>query len=178
MGVRGVVGTVLVAGASLLVSCGDRAREQRPAAFKSLSVGDVAPPYEVRTLDGDTVRIAANEPVTILNVWATWCESCREEMSDLNALDREFQGKHVRVVGVSVDASPDYRVRRFAEAAKLTFLVGHDPQQRIQQLYNVVGVPETFVVGSDGRVVWLRVGNLHPALDSLRAVVHRAIRVE
>jgi cytochrome c-type biogenesis protein len=148
--------------------------ESTNGAFRPLDVGDAAPAYVSRTLDGDTIRLGGAREVTILNVWATWCTSCREEMADLEALSREFAGSGVRVIGVSVDGGNESRVRRFAESEKLTFAVAHDPEQRVQQIYQVVGVPETFVVGKDGTVLFRYVGNIHPVLDSVRAVVSRA----
>jgi cytochrome c biogenesis protein CcmG, thiol:disulfide interchange protein DsbE len=139
--------------------------------FRPLVVGEPAPAYEAPTLGGDTVRLGGRGPVTILNVWATWCTSCREEMADLEGLHRQFAPRGVRVIGVSVDGGDGARVRRFVEGERLTFTVAHDPEQRIQQLYQVVGVPETFVIGADGRLLWRRVGNIHPVVDSVRALV-------
>jgi cytochrome c biogenesis protein CcmG, thiol:disulfide interchange protein DsbE len=164
-----------VASALCAGACGDTPARD---AFKPLTVGDAVPAYASRTLAGDTVRLGPSQPVTVLNVWATWCTSCREEMADLNALHTQFHGRGVRVIGVSVDASDESRVRRFAEEQKLEFDVAHDPAQRVQQVYQVVGVPETFVIGTDGRLLWRHVGNLHPAIDSVRAVIERAARTE
>jgi peroxiredoxin len=142
-------------------------------AFRPLAVGEAVPPYAIRTLAGDSVRLGGAQPMTVLNVWATWCTSCREEMADLNALQREFHHRGIRVVGVSVDESDETRVRRFADDQRLRFAVAHDRERRIQQLYKVVGVPETIVIGKEGRVLWRNAGNLHPVIDSVRAVLAR-----
>lgn len=159
-----------------VMSGGDRATaDSKGGAFRSLAVGDAVPPYAIRTLAGESVRFGGAQPLTVLNVWATWCTSCREEMGDLNALQREFHGRGLRVVGVSVDAANEIRVRRFAEDEGLTFGVAHDFEQRIQQLYHVVGVPETFIIGKDGRLLWRTAGNLHPFIDSVRVVLAREL---
>lgn len=147
----------------------------RGAAFRPLAVGEAAPPYAVATLAGDTVHIGGRSPITVLNVWATWCTSCREEMADLGALHRELAPRGVRVIGVSVDASGGARVRRFAEEEKLEFTIAHDREQRVQALYRVVGVPETLVIDGSGRLLWRWVGNLHPVVDSVRAVISAAL---
>ncbi len=147
---------------------------RRDITFQPLAVGDAVPAWASATLAGDTVAIGGAQPVTVLNVWATWCTSCREEMADLEGLQQEFGAHGVRVVGVSVDAGEPWRVQRFVETAKLTFVIAHDPAQSIQRLYHVVGVPETFVIGADGRLLWRRVGNLHPAVDSVRSIIAAA----
>jgi cytochrome c-type biogenesis protein len=176
------VGTVVLALGSLM-ACG-RGGDARPAAsvgadssagaFRPLATGEAVPIYAASTLGGDTVRLGGAQAVTVLNVWATWCTSCREEMSDLEAIRKEFAPRGVRVIGVSVDGGDGTRVRRFAEGEKLAFTVAHDPEQRIQQLYQVVGVPETFVIGKDGKLLWRHVGNLRPVVDSVRAVLSAA----
>jgi peroxiredoxin len=144
-------------------------------AFKPLAVGDAAPLYNAVTFAGDSVHVGrANAPVTVMNIWATWCTSCREEMSDLEALHQEFAPKGVRVLAVSVDATEPGRVRAFVKQEKLTFSVAHDPDGNVQQLYQVVGIPATYIVGKDGRLLWKSVGNMHGVVDSLRAILQKA----
>lgn len=163
---------MLAASLALSISC---ARKDEDAAFRPLVVGEAVRAYAVPTLAGDTVQIGGTGRVTVLNVWATWCTSCREEMADFNALQKEFAPHGVRVVGVSVDADNGSRVRRFVEEEKLTFIVAHDPEGRVEQVYQVVGVPETFVIGKDGRLVWRHIGNVHGVVDSVRAVIRSAV---
>jgi peroxiredoxin len=147
---------------------------QRDGAFRPIAVGDIMPTYGVRTLSGDSVQIGAGEPVTLLNVWATWCTSCEEEMADLVALQRDLAPSGARIVGVSVDAGDPSRVRRFAEEQRLNFPVALDREQRVKRLFRVVGVPTTFVIGRDGRLLLQHVGNLHPLRDSVAAVIRAA----
>jgi peroxiredoxin len=145
-------------------------------AFRPVAVGDTAPPYATPTLAGGEARVGgAGAPVTLLNVWATWCTSCREEMGDLAALHREFGPRGLRVLAVSVDEGAGAKVRRFAERERLPFPVAHDPEGRVQSLYGVVGVPETYLVGADGRVLWKRAGNVHGVLGEARSAVGAAL---
>jgi len=145
------------------------------AAFRPLAPGDTLPPYAAATLAGDTARIAAGGPVTLVNVWATWCTSCREEMADLEAVHREFGAQGLRVLAVSVDDGDAARVRRFVEHERLTMPIAVDPAGAIQQAYRVVGVPETFLVGADGRLLWRQAGGLHGDVAAVRAAVTRAL---
>ena len=90
---RALVGVAVV----FCIACSSPARNV--AEFRPLQTGDTVPHYASASLRGDTVRLGGAEAVTVLNVWATWCTSCREEMSDLEALSREFSPRGVRVVG-------------------------------------------------------------------------------
>lgn len=150
----------------------DSAAPANPANYKRIAVGDAAPMYLAQTLAGDSVRLgASNEPVTVMNVWATWCTSCREEMQDLQKLQDDYKSRGVRVVGVSVDESDGARVKKFVEREKLTFPIVHDQEGRVQGLYQVAGIPNTFIVNKDGKILWKSIGNLHGVVDSLRRVL-------
>jgi peroxiredoxin len=164
---------VWLLGAVTMMACssGDR---PAAAAFRPLAVGDRAPAYAVRSLAGDTLRVGAGAPV-LLNVWATWCTSCREEMADLSALEKKYESHGVKVMAVSVDAGDGTRVKRFAEAEGLHFAIGHDPAGEVQRSFQAVGVPETYLVAGDGTLLWVRRGGLHDAGDSVRVALDQAV---
>lgn len=157
-------------------NAGEMANAPRSAAFKPLAVGDLMPAYSTVSLKGDTLKFGNGDGagLTILNVWATWCASCREEMADLEALHREFNPKGVRIVGVSVDEASTERVRGYVANEKLTFTIAHDQDGIVQRAYQISGIPQTFVIGSDGILLWKTTGNLHGVVDSLKNVLHRA----
>jgi cytochrome c biogenesis protein CcmG/thiol:disulfide interchange protein DsbE len=158
--------------ATLVLAAGCSSSPDRGAAFRPLTVGDRSPAYAVRTLAGDSVRVGAGTPV-LLNVWATWCTSCREEMADLAAIDRTYAPRGVKVLAVSVDQGDGTRVKRFVDAERLPFAVAHDPAGEVQRIFQVVGVPETYLISADGRLLWVQRGGLHGGLDSVRATLDK-----
>ncbi|HEY0929427.1 MAG TPA: redoxin domain-containing protein [Gemmatimonas sp.] len=148
-------------------------------AFRPLQTGDEAPAYGVRLVwgaqRGDSLQIVEPGRVTLLNVWATWCTSCREEMADLDALYTRYQAQGLRVVAVSVDQGDVQKVVRFTEKEKLGMSIGHDPQGIVQRTFSVVGVPETYLIDGNGRVLWKTAGNIHGALDGARTAIEQAL---
>jgi peroxiredoxin len=96
-------------------------------------------------------------------------------MADLGALSREYAPKGVQVVAVSVDAGDGVRVRRFAEAEKLPFAVAHDPGGEVQKAFQAVGVPETYLISGDGRMLWVQRGGLHGAPANVRATLDSVV---
>ncbi|NIP58297.1 MAG: redoxin domain-containing protein [Gemmatimonadetes bacterium] len=136
------------------------------ARFAPVVPGSEAPTFEVQDLRGEPVTLEDFEgEVVLLNIWATWCLPCRTEMPSMQRLYREFEGRPFEVVAVSVDARrggtdaagrPGGDVAEFAESMDLTFTILHDPSGRIQQTYGTTGVPESFLIGSDG-VIYKRV---------------------
>lgn len=145
-------------------------------AFRPLDVGDTVPSYKTITLDGKPVQVAPGEPITLVNIWATWCESCKEEMSDLEQINKDYKAKGVRVLAVSVDQAPTAKVARFIESIETSFLVAHDRQAEIQQLYRATGVPATYLVAADGRLLWKYTGGLHGSAELVRNAIDEALR--
>lgn len=131
-------------------------------AFTGVVVGSEAPDFAYPTLDGDTVALADHEgKVVLVNVWATWCAPCRREMPSMERLYRKLEGEDLEILAVSIDARrgetdaygrPGGDLREFAESLDLTFPILHDVRGRIQRSYQTTGVPESFVVGRDGRI--------------------------
>ena len=164
---------ILVA-ATIALTAGCSKGESRGEAFRPFSIGDRTPAYAVVTLAGDSIRVGAGTPV-LLNVWATWCESCREEMADLAALSQKYSSRGVKVVAVSVDNGDGTRVKRFNESEKLPFAVAHDPTGEVQRKFQAVGVPETYLVSGDGRLLWVRRGGLAGAEAGVLAGLDSAV---
>lgn len=95
--------------------------------------------------------------VLVINFWATWCGPCREELPALDRLERALAGEGLRVLAVSVDASPQ-AAARFAEARGLGLTVLGDPGEEVARRYGVGAYPTTVVVDRRGRVVHRTVG--------------------
>jgi len=163
---RKLVTLVAVVG---ITACARRSGDA--GAFHPLDVGAAVPAYAAPTLSGDTVHVGGSEAPTVLNVWATWCTSCQEEMEALDSLKHDYAPRGVRVIAVSVDNGDIERVRRFAESNKLTMTVAHDPANNISQSYAVVGVPTTFVISKDGKLLWRHTGNVSPVLSEARKAI-------
>jgi cytochrome c biogenesis protein CcmG/thiol:disulfide interchange protein DsbE len=156
--------------AILLAACGDSANEYAP-----LQRGDEAPAYGAVSLDGDSVALAslAGRPV-LLNVWATWCPPCREEMPALQELHDRYDERGLAVVAVSLDASAA-DAAAFARELGLTLRLLHDPAGRVTRTFRTTGVPETFLIGADGRIVRRWIGAFDPLADDVIASVEGAL---
>jgi peroxiredoxin len=148
-------------------------------AFRPLQVGDAAPTYSAFVVAGAgagaAVPLGGAGPVRLVNVWATWCTSCREEMADLDTLYRTYRDRGLAVVAVSVDQGSPDKVRRYATSQQLAMAVAHDPAGTIQGLFGVVGVPETYLIDRTGQVVWKLAGNVHGAVPAARAAIEQAL---
>jgi cytochrome c biogenesis protein CcmG, thiol:disulfide interchange protein DsbE len=153
-----MIGVVLLM-AVILVGMGWLVRDR----FLPVEVGTGAPDFAAHDLQGNPVRLAElRGEVVLLNIWATWCPPCREEMPSMQRLHEEFGPLGLQVVAVSIDAPPGRfdrtgqiggNVEAFARDMGLTFPLWLDPAGDIQRAYRTTGVPESFVIDRDGRIV-------------------------
>ncbi|TMW73690.1 TlpA disulfide reductase family protein [Alteribacter natronophilus] len=96
----------------------------------------------------------------ILNVWATWCAPCREEKPDLTRIHREYYDEGVRVVGLnrtSQESDLD-NIHRFLEEFDVTYPNLMDEEDEAARAYQVIGMPLTYVLDPDGRIITRRQG--------------------
>lgn len=106
------------------------------------------------SLDGPTVTLAAlaGRPV-LVNVWASWCKPCVDELPLFVALDRAHRAAGLQVVGVAVDAelAP---VEDAVERHGLTYPVLHDGNGSASKAFRLEQIPATFLFDARGRLVW------------------------
>lgn len=120
-----------------------------------VEVGSVAPDFAASDLATNApLRLAGYRgEVILLNIWATWCEPCRVEMPSMERLHRELAPTGLKVVAVSIDEAGPEVVRAFVRELGLSFQILHDPTRAIERIYQTTGVPESFVINRDGRIV-------------------------
>jgi cytochrome c biogenesis protein CcmG, thiol:disulfide interchange protein DsbE len=128
--------------------------------YKPVLAGVAAPNFTLSSLDGKQVSLSdyRGKKVVLVNVWATWCPPCREEMPSLESLYKAMKGQDFEILAVSVDAPLGQMgdgheggdLGKFAKEFGLTFPILHNPSGDIQELYQTTGVPESFIVGKDG----------------------------
>jgi cytochrome c biogenesis protein CcmG/thiol:disulfide interchange protein DsbE len=112
--------------------------------------------------------------VTVLNVWASWCVPCRDEAPLLLALAAD---RRIRVVGITYKDQPD-NARRFLGRFGNPFAAnGVDANGRAAIEWGVYGVPETFVIGRDGRIAYKLIGPITPdnLAQALKPAVEKAL---
>lgn len=137
-----------------------------------VSVGSEAPAFRAVDLaTGDSVGLAEYRgEVVLLNIWATWCAPCEQEMPSMERVHRELGPEGVKVVAVSVDETDAEGVRRWVAERQLTFRILQDRTRSIERIYQTTGVPESFVIDGHGVIVKKVIGAAewdHPAQKAL-----------
>jgi thiol-disulfide isomerase/thioredoxin len=135
------------------------------AGERPTPVGPGAPAPEFSAVDLAGAPVALSDlagQVVLLNIWATWCPPCRDEMPSMQRLYDLLAPAGLRIVAVSIDAQQGALdaagraggdVAAFVDELELTFDIWLDPSGGIQRTYRTTGVPESFVVDRSGTIV-------------------------
>ncbi len=145
----------LLAGSVILGGCSSSGGGAAPS-------GDPVTTMALELWDGSTTTLSGlvaddGRPIMV-NLWATWCTPCLEEMPDLQAM-HESHGRDVRFLGINVSDSPTKSARRVAELG-ITYLQGRDPEGGFTVALGAVGLPVTAFIDSGGALAHVHHGRL------------------
>lgn len=158
---------------------------QDPREIPSPLPGKVAPRFSLSVFApgqpplarpvGDTIRLAdLRGKVVVLNFWASWCLSCRDEHAGLSEVARFYAGRPVTFVGSLYQDTPSAGTAWISEMGGQSYPSVLDPRSHTAIDYGLYGVPETFFIGADGRIARKIAGPAPPSavqkiVDSLLA---------
>jgi thiol-disulfide isomerase/thioredoxin len=122
--------------------------------------GGATPPLVLQDLHGRTHRLDDYRgKVVLVNFWATWCEPCLAEMPSIERLRQSLAGRPFEVLGVNI-GEPLGRIERFLEKVPLGFPMLLDRDTGAAKAWEARLVPASFLVGPDGRIRYVRYGEL------------------
>jgi thiol-disulfide isomerase/thioredoxin len=183
---------ILVAAIAYTFFQGDRAG--RPirtdsAANTALNSGPGEPPpplpenvmqANISLLDGQTTKLANySGKVLVVDLWATWCGPCRQEIPHLIAIANEYKGKGVEVLGLTNEdpAMDSEVVKKFSEMFKINYPIGWaDLEMQKGLMRGRNGIPQTYIIGRDGKVLKHFVGfNSAISVPQMKAILDEAV---
>lgn len=141
---------------------------REPRVIPSPLVGKPAPDFQLTLFDGSQVRLSDfRSKVVFLNFWASWCPPCRAEARLLEAAWRHYRDRGVVFLGVNIQ-DREARAREFLEEFGITYPNGRDTGNRIAIDYGVYGLPETFLISSDGLITYKHIGVIEADLLAMK----------
>ncbi|MEH3091669.1 MAG: DsbE family thiol:disulfide interchange protein [Agrobacterium cavarae] len=149
------------------------------SAIPSALIGTKAPALALPPLEGSNVPALTDAVITgkltLVNVFASWCVPCRQEHPMLKELSKD---RRLNIVGINYKDKADNAVRFLGELGNPYAAIGIDPNGRAAIDWGVYGIPETYLVGPDGTILYKKVGpidvttyerELIPAIESAAA---------
>jgi cytochrome c biogenesis protein CcmG/thiol:disulfide interchange protein DsbE len=172
---RWMMALPLVAFAALAAIFWFRLGNSDPSRIPSALIGHPAPPTALPALEGlvnNGAQVPGLDPsvfkgkVSVVNVWASWCVPCHDEAPLLTELGRDSR---LQIVGINYKDSPDNARRFLGRYGNPYGIVGVDANGRASIEWGVYGVPETFIVGRKGTIVYKLVGPV--TADNINSVL-------
>lgn len=143
-------------------------RKAFPASTSDLSAVPAemdfpAPQLNLTTLDGSPVSLFDYRgQVVLVNLWATWCAPCRQEMPTLQAFYDQYKEKGFVLVAINQEEKREV-VQPFIEEFKLTFPVWLDLDYQAQKDFKTMNLPSSYVIDRDGQVKLMWIGSISKA---------------
>jgi thiol-disulfide isomerase/thioredoxin len=146
-----------------------------PAAL-ALEAGQTAPAFSLPRKGGGTVSLADFQgQVVYLDFWASWCGPCRESFPWMNELQSRYGVLGLKVVAINVDAKQSDAEAFLEQFPHTSFTVAFDAKGTAPGLYAIKGMPTSFLIGPDGKVLMVHTGFKHSDRDELQVKVLTAL---
>jgi len=141
--------------------------------------GAVAPDFALPGLDGAAFRLSDYRgKVVLLNFWATWCPPCRAEMPSMEKLYQVYRDRGLVILAVSGDRGGKAVVESFVQERGVTFPILLDPANEVFAQYGVRGLPTSYLLDRQGRVVSAEAGARDWNSQAARQVVGALLKEE
>jgi thiol-disulfide isomerase/thioredoxin len=130
-----------------------KARRSGPAT-PHLTQSSLAPDFSLESLDGKTMRLSDfRGKAVLLNFWATWCGPCKIEMPWFVELQNQYAAQGFQIVGVAMDDASKEDIAKFAKDMGVNYPILIGKEAVGDQYGGVPGLPESFLIGRDGKIV-------------------------
>ncbi len=135
-----------------------------------LAPGKSAPDFKLKTLDGKQVSLSGlRGKVVLINFWASWCPPCKEEIPLFEEVYKKYRDKGFEILAISTDSSID-ALKDFLKDHKISFTVLLD-NGKVSNLYGIQGLPTSFLVDREGKVVKVKLGKYKEIERDLKKVL-------
>ena len=138
-------------------------------------VGFAAPNFTVRTANGKTFTLSKHrDKVTVMEFWATWCGPCCRALPVLSEVTAEYASQGVEFIAINQMEHP-LKVKNFLREHSLHITAGLDPDGKVSRLYHVSGIPQTVIVGKDGLVHFVHIGNSSELQEQIKSELNSIV---
>lgn len=143
---------ILILGFAWILVSADRSGVSTSGKIPAPQQGFLAPDFELRTLEGKTVRLSdLRGQAVLVNLWATWCPPCRAEMQAIEKVYQEYRGEGLIVLAVNMtQQDTTSAIQPFVVEQGLTFPILLDEAGEVASAYQMQSLPSSYFIRRDG----------------------------
>lgn len=143
------------------------------AAF-AVQTGDTAPDVPLTGAQGVSKLSDLKGQVVYLDFWASWCGPCRHSFPWMNDMQAKYGAKGLKIVGMNLDANKA-DAEKFLSQVPAKFTVAFDPKGDSPKLYKVKGMPSSFLIDAQGKVIMVHSGFKEEEAKELEGKIQKAL---
>jgi len=139
--------------------------------------GTKAPDFELPGSQG-TVKLSPTAgSVVYVDFWASWCGPCRQSFSWMNSMQEKYRAQGLQIIGVNLDAKNE-DAKKFLAQIPATFTVAFDSKGLTPRAYGVKGMPTSFLIGRDGKIISRHLGFKEADRENLEKQIKAALEAK
>jgi len=143
----------------------------------ALDRGSKAPDFQLQGPKGAVTLASSAGSVVYVDFWASWCGPCRQSFSWMNAMQDKYGAKGLQIIGLNVDAK-NQDALKFLDQNPARFTVAYDLKGVTATKYGVKGMPTSFLLGRDGKVILVHAGFRDTDRDQLEKEIKTALEAK
>lgn len=172
---RAFYSVLLIAGLAWIFISADKTGNSTAGKITAPQKGFLAPGFELSTLTGETVKLSdLRGQVVLINLWATWCPPCREEMPTLEKVYKEYKDRGFTILAVNMTYQDDPgAIPPFIQKYGLTFPILLDKTGETGNAYQLKSLPSSYFIDREGIIQEVVIGGpmaealLHTRIEKL-----------
>ncbi len=143
----------------------------------ALDPGSKAPDFELQGEQGPVKLSSTAGSVVYVDFWASWCGPCRQSFSWMNAMQEKYRSQGLKIIGVNLDGKNE-DARKFLSQIPAHFTVAFDSKGVTPKIYGVKGMPTSFLIGRDGKVIFQHLGFKEADRENLEKQIKAAVEAK
>jgi len=140
----------------------------------ALETGSQAPDFQLPGAQGTVMLSKTAGSVVYVDFWASWCGPCKQSLPWMNAMQDKYRSQGLQIIGVNVDAKSE-DARKFLAQTPAHFAVAFDPNGATPRQYGVKGMPTSFLIGRNGKIIFQHLGFNAAAGETLEKEIKAAL---